>query len=137
MSNKKEKYLSYLVGAYMESLEASSMILQLVESEFAKVGAGLQQRAKQRNKQIQMHLQALRNLTADDMFANEHQAFASSWNNYDNFRRDAAYLARLVLLITDRTYLANNELAIIENFIRMRPQRGLISNDVVNKLIIV
>ena len=136
MSNKKEKYLSYLVGAYMESLEASSMILQLVEKEFEKVGARLQQRAKQRNKQIQMHLQALRNLTADDMFENEHQAFANGWDNYDNFRRDAAYLARLVLLITDRTYLANNELAIIENFIRTRPQRGLIEYEIINKLII-
>ena len=133
----KDKHLSHLVGAYLETLEASTMLLQIVEREFAQVGAGLHQRAKQRNKQIQQHITALRHLTVDNVFENEHQAFNKDWYRYDDFRKDAAYFARLVLYLTDRTYGDEVFAAQIEEFIKTKAEKGIIPDTITDKIQII
>lgn len=133
MEKLTEDRLTYLSATYMELLEASTMLLQVMENEFRKVGACLQQRAKQRNNQIQQHLKALRFLTAEDTFNNEHQAFESNWLKYDDFRKDAAYFARLACLVMDRTYGDNAFMSQIEQFVRTKAEHGIIPEKTINQ----
>ena len=126
MDEQTQNRLTYLSATYMEVLEGSSMILQVMEREFNKVGAGLHQRVKQRNNRILFHLKALRQLTSDDTYNHEHQAFESDWYKYDDFRKDAAYFARIACLIMDRTYDDNQFMNQIEEFIRTKAEKGII-----------
>lgn len=133
MDKQTENKLTYLTATYMEVLEASAMLLQVMEQEFTKAGGGLRQRAKQRNNRILFHLKALRQLTSDDTFNHEHQAFESDWYKYDDFRRDAAYFARLACLIMDRTWDDNVFMNQIEEFIRTKAEKGIIPDNVTDQ----
>lgn len=128
--------LIYLLTAYMEVVEASSMILRQVEKRAARLGMNLRQRAKQRNKIVMQHIAALKNYTESDMFENEHQAFASDWNNYENFRIDASIMARICLLLMDRTYQDNDLAVLMEAQLRNKPEKGIIPREIINELII-
>ncbi len=131
-----EERLTYIAITYMEVLEASTMILQLLERGATEAGSRLHQRAKQRNNRILFHLKALRQLTSDDPFENEHQAFASDWLKYDFFREDAAYFARIAMLLTDRTYKDDPFRTMIEDFIKTKAGKGIIPDEIVNRLVI-
>ena len=128
--------LSWMIAAYMEMVEGSAMILRIIEREAIKHGASLKQRAKQRNKIILQHIKALRNYTEDDTFENEHQAFSENWNNYEKFRLDASIMARICLLLMDRTYKDNDLAVLMEAQLRNKPEKGIIPREIINQLII-
>lgn len=128
--------LSWMIATYMEMVEGSAMILRIVEREALKHGASLKQRAKQRNKIILQHIKALRNYTEDDTFENEHQAFSENWNNYEKFRIDASIMARICLLLMDRTYKDNDLAVLFEAQLRNKPEKGIIPREIINQLII-
>lgn len=125
-----------MIAAYMEMVEGSAMILRIIEREAIKHGASLKQRAKQRNKIILQHIKALRNYTEDDTFENEHQAFSENWNNYEKFRLDASIMARICLLLMDRTYKDNDLAVLMEAQLRNKPEKGIIPREIINQLII-
>lgn len=125
-----------MIAAYMEMIEGSAMILRVIEREAKAQGMHLKQRAKQRNKIILQHIKALRHYTEDDTFENEHQAFSEDWNNYENFRADAAVMARICLLLMDRTWKDNDVAVLTEVQLRNRPEKGIIPRDFINELII-
>ena len=129
MGKEVEDSLTYVAICYMEVLEGTSMILQVLEKGAEAAGSRLHQRAKQRNNRILFHLKALRQLTSDDPFKNEHQAFATDWYKYDDFRRDAAYFARLCLLLTDRTYKDEEFAKEVEEFIRAKAAKGILPDE--------
>lgn len=129
-----EDRLTYLAIAYMEMLEGSSMILQVLEKGAEAAGSRLHQRVKQRNTRILQHLKALRQLTSDDTFENEHQAFATDWYKYDDFRRDAAYFARIVMYLTDRTYKDEVFANQVEEFIKTKAEKGNIPDEITEQL---
>ncbi|MBE6244235.1 MAG: hypothetical protein E7108_01770 [Bacteroidales bacterium] len=131
-----EDRLTYIAIAYMEMLEGTSMILQVLEKGAKAAGKTLHQRAKQRNNRILFHLKALRQLTSDDPFENEHQVFSSNWLKYDDFRSDAAYFARLSLFLTDRTYKDDKFRILVEDFIKTKAPKGIIPDNLVNSLTI-
>lgn len=129
-----EDRLTYLAIAYMEMLEGSSMILRVLEQGAEAAGSRLHQRVKQRNTRILQHLKALRQLTSDDTFENEHQAFATDWYKYDDFRRDAAYFARIVMYLTDRTYKDEVFANQVEEFIKTKAEKGNIPDEITEQL---
>lgn len=137
MDKQTEVKLNYLATIYLEVLEASAMILQQLDREIRdKGGRGLQHRAKQRNTRILNHMTALRILTSEDTFENEHQAFSKNWLQYDDFRKDAAYFARIALLIGDRTFNDNVFMDQFEQFIKNKAEKGMIPDEIVNRLVI-
>lgn len=134
MEKATEDKLTYLAIAYMESLEASSMILQIFEKEAIAAGARLHQKAKQRNNRILSHLKALKQLTSDDPFENEHQAFATDWTKYEDFRQDASYFARIIMTLYDRTYHDQDFARQVEEYISTKAEKGVISDETIEKL---
>lgn len=134
MEKVVEDRLTYIAICYMEMLEGSAMILRLLEAGAEAAGSHLHQRAKQRNNRILQHLKALRILTQDEPFENEHQAFATDWYKYDDFRADAAYLARMALLLTDRTYKDEVFANQIEEFIKTKADKGIIPDELADKM---
>lgn len=129
-----EDRLTYLAICYMEMLEGSSMILRLLEEGAEAAGSRLHQRAKQRNNRIRYHLKALRILTVDEPFENEHQAFATDWFKYDDFRKDAAYFARIALLLTDRTYKDETFAKQVEEFIKTKAGKGIFPDELAEQM---
>ena len=128
--------LTWIIATYMEMIEGSAMILRIIEKEAIRQGLSLKQRAKQRNKIILQHIKALRNYTEDDTFENEHQAFSENWDNYEKFRADASIMARMCLLLMDRTYKDNDLAVLMEAYLRNKPEKGVIPTDIINQLII-
>lgn len=126
--------LSFLSTAYLEVLEASCMLFHELEKELVAKGKSVQQRVKQRNNRILQHLRALRGLTEEEPFANEHQAFQTDWSRYDAFRMDAAYFARLALLITDRTFGDEVFMNQIEQFVCTKANKGVVPDELVEKM---
>lgn len=134
MDKTVEDRLTYLAIAYMEMLEGSSMILRVLEKGAEAAGSRLHQRAKQRNNRILQHLKALRILTQDEPFENEHQAFATDWFKYDDFRKDAAYFARICMYLTDRTYKDEVFANQVEEFIKTKAEKGNIPDEITEQL---
>lgn len=132
----KEDSLTWIIATYMEMVEGSAMILRIIEKEATRQGMHLRQRAKQRNKIILQHIKALRNYTEDDTFENEHQAFSENWDNYEKFRLDASIMARICLLLMDRTYHDNDLAVLMEAQLRNKPEKGIIPREIINELII-
>lgn len=126
--------LTSIAIAYMEMLEGSTMILQVLERMAEAAGQSLKREQKLRMTRIQSHLKALRLLTSDDAFANEHQAFSSDWLKYDDFRKDAAYFARLVLYLTDRTYRDETFALQVEEFIKTKAAKGILPDELTEKI---
>lgn len=134
MEKVVEDRLTYLAICYMEMLEGSAMILSLLEEGAEAAGSRLHQRAKQRNNRILQHLKALKILTLDEPFENEHQAFASDWYKYDDFRKDAAYFARMALLLTDRTYHDQPFADQVEEFVRSKADKGILPDELADSM---
>ena len=128
--------LTWIIATYMEMVEGSAMILRIIEREATHQGMHLRQRAKQRNKIILQHIKALRNYTEDDTFEHEHQAFSDNWDNYEKFRADASIMARICLLLMDRTYKDNDLAVLMEAYLRNKPEKGVIPREIINQLII-
>lgn len=136
MTKQEHDMLNELSAIYIEVIETSAMILYELERQFIERGCSLRQHAKQRNNRILSHIKALKQLTSDDMFMNEHQVFAVNWKCWDDMRRDAAYFARLILLIHDRTAFDNDFMFKVEAFVQNRKEQGLIPQELINKFII-
>ena len=136
ISKNESRTLSQMTAVYLEVLETSSMILQELEKMFISKGCSLKQRAKQRNNRILFHLTALKQLTGDDMFTTEHQVFASNWENWDDMRRDSAYIARIVLLLHDRTWGDGSLMGLTEDFLWHQKEQGIIPEDLIKRFTI-
>lgn len=134
MEKQVENRLTALAVAYMEMLEGSTMLLRLLEEGAKAAKSGLKREQKQRLGRILNHLAALRQLTADDPFLSEHQAFAADWYKYDDFRKDAAYFARLVLWLSDRTFQDEPFAAQVETFIKTKAEKGVFPAELVESL---
>ena len=130
----KEGQLTYLAIAYMEMLEGSTMLLKLLETEASEAVMHLKREQKQRMNRVLTHLKALKQLTMEDTFANEHQAFASDWYKYDDFRKDAAYFARVVMWLTDRTNHDEIFAEQVEEFIKMKAGKGIFPDELIENL---
>lgn len=130
----KENQLIYLAIAYMEMLEGSTMLLRLLETEASEAVMHLKREQKQRMNRVLTHLKALKQLTIEDTFANEHQAFASDWYKYDDFRKDAAYFARVVMWLTDRTNHDEIFAEQVEEFIKTKAGKGIFPDELIEKM---
>ena len=124
--------------SYMEMLEGTTMILQVIRQLMQAIKGDIHFDIKHRHNKIEALLKKLWALTADEPFMREHNmAFKDDWFKYDKFREDAAYLARVVLLLADRTYQDDNLQDEIEKYIKEKPAKGIYPDDLIDKIKII
>lgn len=124
--------------SYMEMLEGTTMILQVIRQLMASIKGDIHFDIKNRHNKIDALLKKLWTLTSDEPFLREHNmAFKDDWFKYDKFRDDAAYLARLVLLLADRTYQDADLQEEIEKFIKEKPKKNIYPDELIDRIKII
>lgn len=123
---------------YMEALEATTMILQVIRQLMEAIKGDIHFDIKNRHNKIEALLKKLWTLTCDEPFLREHNmAFKDDWFKYDKFRDDAAYIARLILYIADRTYQNGDLQDKIEQMIKENPGKGIFPDDLIERIKII
>lgn len=133
-----ERHLCCLVNTYYYLMEAADMILRESEKLLSSQNKVLQFDIKRRHNMMMNRIQALKG-DQDKFLADYSRAFQGEWLKYDDLRRSGALMARIALLIADRTYSPDSispKEQMIEKFIYSLPTNSTLSNELLSKFTI-
>lgn len=124
-----EKEEMVAVNAYYVLAEASDMMLRHVEFLLDLRRRGLRHDVKQRHKRIMDRISVLKTeyLNFQECYD---RSFNGDYSKQDDVRKSAAYIARILLLVSDRCYTTKDgggKERMIEEYIYHMPERGFIS----------
>lgn len=124
-----EKEEMVAVNAYYVLAEASDMMLRHVEFLLDLRRRGLRHDVKQRHKRIMDRISVLKTeyLNFQECYD---RSFNGDYSKQDDVRKSAAYIARILLLVSDRCYTTKEgggKERMIEEYIYHMPERGFIS----------
>lgn len=129
----QEGRFALVTNTYYMLIEAADMMLRYMERMSKARHAELEKRIKERHKVVLQKTEQLK--TTIESFEADYCAGFDDFVKYDNLRIAAALMARVVLLINDRTLTdkveGENEKR-IENYIRRIPQSGLLTDDMLD-----
>lgn len=137
MNDKEKNEINSLINCYFVFMEGADMLLRRSESLFNNFGQGWEGARKMRHNRIMRHVQALK-LELDSFFK-DYECFGKGENymaKYDAMRDAASYIARLTLLIGDRT-CREDEKRVRQNiwdYIYYLPDQGLITDEALDRL---
>ena len=133
-----EKEEMVAVNAYYVLAEASDMMLRHVEFLLDLRRRGLRHDVKQRHKRIMDRLQVLKT-----EYLNFQSCYDRSFNGHyekqDDVRKSAAYMARLLLLVSDRCYTekeGGDKERMIEEYIYHMPEKGFVTDRMLENFVI-
>lgn len=133
-----EKEEMVAVNAYYVLAEASDMMLRHVEFLLDLRRRGLRHDVKQRHKRIMDRLQVLKT-----EYLNFQSCYDRSFNGHyekqDDVRKSAAYMARLLLLVSDRCYTekeGGDKERMIEEYIYHMPEKGFVTDRMLESFVI-
>ena len=124
-----EKEEMVAVNAYYVLAEASDMMLRHVEFLLAFKKRGLRHDVKQRHKRIMDRIEVLKTEYLNFQSCYD-RSFNGDYNKQDDVRKSAAYMARILLLISDRCYTdkqGGERERRIERYIYNMPEKGFVS----------
>lgn len=128
---QKVKDINSLVNSYYIMSESLDMIMREMERQFSSLGKEVKHHVKQRHTEMMRLMRLLK--TTQDKFISDYDAFKGDWSKYDELRKSGAYIARIMLLIADRTNTEENVENRIEKYLyRLKPQ-GVVSNELLGK----
>ena len=123
LSQESLKITTNLTNTYYILMEAADMVLRETKGIFEFYDKSLSGKAKQRHNQIMFHTRTLENLF--DKFIEDYECFKGNWDRHTELRSSGAYIARVSLLIGDRTaFDAAPREVDIEKFIYEMPPNG-------------
>lgn len=129
--NGQTKDLNSLTNSYYIMAEAMDMILREAEKGLEELGKGLKYEVKHRHKEMMRLIRLLK--ANQEKFLEDYACFDGNWDKYDELRKSGAYIARIMLLIADRTNTEENVENRIEKYLyRLKPQ-GVVSSDLLGK----
>lgn len=126
------------VNAYYVLVEASDMMLRHVEFLLDFRKRGLRHQVKQRHKRVMEKIQALKN-EYDNYQECYDRSFGGDYSKQDDVRKSAAYIARLLLLVSDRCYTekeGGDKERMIEEYIYHMPEKGFVTNRMLENFVI-
>lgn len=129
---RKVADINSLVSSYYIMAESLDMILREMERQFKSLDKGLKHRVKQRHSEMMRLIQLLK--TTQEKFVQDYECFKGEWQKYDDLRCDAAYIARIMLYISDRTFgddsgKVDRE---IEAYLMRKKSNGMVSEELIN-----
>ena len=136
--NQLEKEQMVATNAYFVLAEASDMMLRHVEFLLDLRKRKLHQRVKQRHNRLMDKIQKLK--TEYDNYQECYDvSFGGDYSKQDDLRKSAAYMARLLLLISDRCYTekeGGDKERMIEEYIYHMPEKGFVTNRMLENFVI-
>lgn len=126
--------LNSLTNSYYILSEAADMMMREMEFQFGKLGKGVKHRVKARHNEMMRLMRLLR--TNQDKFLEDYEAFNGQWEKYDDLRISAAYIARIMLLIADRTNIDDRVDNKIEKYIYNKKPTGVVSEELLSRFVI-
>ena len=125
--------INSLVNTYYIMAESLDMILREMERQFESLGKGLKQHLKQRHSEMMRLIRLLK--TTQEKFIQDYQCFNGEWRKYDELRMSAAYIARIMLYIADRTNCEDAGVSDqqIERYLREMKANGFVSDQLIEK----
>ena len=124
-----EKEEMVAVNAYYVLAEASDMMLRHVEFLLALKKRGLRHDVKQRHKRIMDRISVLKTEYLNFQSCYD-RSFNGDYNKQDDVRKSAAYIARLLLLVSDRCYTnkeGGEKERMIEEYVYHMPEKGFVT----------
>lgn len=130
---QKVRDINSITNAYYIMAESLDMILREMELQFKDMGNGVKHQVKQRHTEMMRLIRLLK--TTQEKFIQDYECFNGQWNKYDNLRNDAAYIARIILYISDRTFGDGdgNIDKQIEQYIAGLKEKGVVSKELIEK----
>lgn len=145
MENDKLRQMSQLdkeqmvaTNAYYVLAEASDMMLRHVEFLLKLRKRGIKQNVKQRHNRLMDKIQKLK-MEYDNFQQCYDESFGGDYTKQDDVRKTAAYIARILLLISDRCYTdeeGGERERRIERYIYNMPDKGFVSERMLENFVI-
>lgn len=136
--NQLDKELVVTTNAYYVLAEASDMVLRYVEYLLNQKKGTVKQRVKQRHSRLMDKIEKLK--TEYDNFQECYDAsFGGDYTKQDDVRKSAAYIARILLLISDRCYTEKEggvKERMIEEYIYHMPEKGFVTERMLENFVI-
>ena len=136
MENDRLQELSQLdkeqmvaVNAYYVLAEASDMMLRHVEFILAMRKRKMRHDVKQRHKRVMDRISVLKTEYLNYQSCYD-RSFNGNYDEQDELRKSAAYIARLLLLIADRCYTTKEggeKERMIEEYVYYMPENGFVT----------
>lgn len=130
----EEGKFALVTNSYYMLIEAADMMLRYMERLSKARHRELEKRIKERHKIVLQKTEQLK--TTLESFVVDYEKGFDDYKKYDNLREAAALVARVVLLINDRTL--NEEVEgererKIEDYIYYMPEGGLLTDDMLDR----
>lgn len=122
--------LNSVVNSYYIMAEALDMLLRRMEVEFEHLGKDVVYSVKSRHTEMMRLMRMLR--VNQEKFLKDYESFHGEWSKYDELRKSAAYISRIMLLVADRTLDDGKVEKEIEDYIRSLPSTGVVSEELLN-----
>lgn len=126
------KDLNSIVNSYYILAESLDMLLRQMEIEFELLGKGVVHTVKSRHTEMMRLMRLLK--TNQEKFLKDYESFKGDWSKYDELRKSAAYISRIMLLVADRTLEDGKVERQIEDYIRSLPSTGAVSEELLQKM---
>ena len=117
------------VNAYYVLAEASDMMLRYVEFLLGLKKRGLRHQVKQRHNRVMDKIEALKNEYYNYQECYD-RSFGGDYSKQDDVRKSAAYIARILLLVSDRCYTnkeGGEKERMIEEYVYHMPEKGFVT----------
>lgn len=137
MTEEEKNEINSLVNSYYVLMEAADMMLRRSEALFNNFGKAWHGDKKMRHNRMMQHYKALKNI--QDTFFDDYDCFGAGVGymaKYDMMREAASYIARMTLLIGDRT-CREDEKQVRKNiwdYIYYMPEQGLVKDKLLDDL---
>ena len=122
-----------VTNSYYMLVEASCMMLRYLDIMLNKRHATLTKRVKERHKFLMQKVADLK-VATESFDVDYHKGF-DDYHKWDSLRQSSAYIARLLLLIADRTMnepVAGERERKIEEYIYFMSEGGLLTDEMLN-----
>lgn len=122
--------INTLVNSYYIMAESLDMLLREMERQFKSLDKGLKHHVKQRHTEMMRLFKLLK--TNQEKFIKDYECFGGEWSKYDDLRMSAAYIARIMLLIADRTLDDGKVERELEAYLTHKKSAGVVSDELLN-----
>ena len=137
MTENEKNELNSVINSYYVLMEAADMLLRRGQTIFNNFGQDVNGPMKMRHRRMMQYMESLKN--TQETFFKDYDCFGKDERymaKYDMLRDAASYIARLTLLIGDRS-CREDEKRVRQNiwdYIYYMPEQGLIADEALDKL---
>ena len=128
---KEVNDINTVTNCYYIMAEATDMLMREMERKFDNIGKGIKHNVKQRHSEMMRLMRLLK--ANQEKFVKDYEAFHGDWSKYDALRNSAAYISRVMLLISDRCDKDDRIYSKIEKYIYDRKPTGIVSEEMLNR----